>query len=440
VTTPADKDVAQEQARALAQRAMEMVCVSLPHLSGLAHAVEVIVDDRVPSAAVTASGRLLISPSWFGALTLGDAAFVFAHELLHLALRHHQRAAESDDHHDANIVQDWIINDMLCEALEHHVPCGGLYRHGARHRSFEELLLVLNEGRRQGEIEACCSWVGDTPVEGRSEINPMQAALEQAGLVAQAPRHAERTTPEIDGFDLINLEQERALFPEETRHALGERQRLITQLAEQAAALVEIQRMVESTTSGDVLSTGITAFELHAAQVHYRPPWQRALQRWMDAVAPGQRSWARASRRGGQRSDIVLPGRKREGWTLHIVMDTSGSMTDTLALVLGAIASFCRASGVGEIHIVQCDTEVSVDEWLTPDELHRYRIAGYGGSDMSPAMHRLGADPEVEAALVITDGWIDYPTQPMPYDVLWVLTANCRRFNPPYGSVIPMLG
>ena len=33
----------------------------------------------------------------------------------------------------------------------------------------------------------------------------------------------------------------------------------------------------------------------------------------MDAVAPGERTYARPSRRSGDRSDVVLPGRRREG-------------------------------------------------------------------------------------------------------------------------------
>ncbi|HRD76906.1 MAG TPA: hypothetical protein PK264_13390, partial [Hyphomicrobiaceae bacterium] len=61
-------------------------------------------------------------------------------------------------------------------------------------------------------------------------------------------------------------------------------------------------------------------------------------------------------------------------------------------------------------------------------------------SDMSPAMDRLADDPLVRAAIVITDGDITYPTDAMPYDVLWVLPMGASRaFNPPYGRTILML-
>jgi predicted metal-dependent peptidase len=67
----------------------------------------------------------------------------------------------------------------------------------------------------------------------------------------------------------------------------------------------------------------------------YRPPWQIALHRWMDAVTPGERTYTRASRRGADRTDVVLPGRLRAGWSLSIVLDTSGSMSSHLARALG---------------------------------------------------------------------------------------------------------
>jgi predicted metal-dependent peptidase len=135
---------------------------------------------------------------------------------------------------------------------------------------------------------------------------------------------------------------------------------------------------------------------------------------------------------------VVLAGRKRIGWALHIVLDTSGSMVEEIPRVLGVISAFCEAVGVGAIHILQCDVRVTQDEWVDPEELLRYTVAGFGSSDMSQAMLRLADDPEVEAALVLTDGYIDFPANAMPYQVLWVLTEAHppESFTPGYGHVI----
>lgn len=114
-------------------------------------------------------------------------------------------------------------------------------------------------------------------------------------------------------------------------------------------------------------------------------------------------------------------------------------MYDTLSRILGVIASFCDSLMIPEIHLLQCDTEVTSDEWLSPEELQNYTIRGMGGSDMTPGMEYLAQDPEVENLIVITDGYIDYPDEAMPYEVLWVLTEE-YDFRPAYGKIIQLEG
>jgi hypothetical protein len=76
---------------------------------------------------------------------------------------------------------------------------------------------------------------------------------------------------------------------------------------------------------------------------------------------------------------VVLAGRRREGWTLHVVLDTSGSMWLALPRVLGALATFCQASAVDLIRLIQCDVEVTADDWLHPEELARFCVRGFSG-------------------------------------------------------------
>jgi predicted metal-dependent peptidase len=181
---------------------------------------------------------------------------------------------------------------------------------------------------------------------------------------------------------------------------------------------------------------------------HHAPPWQWAMQQWLESTAQSVRTYARPSRRGAPsrgvgmqaQYNIVLAGKKREGYTLHIVMDTSGSMWEVLPKALGVISAFCEPMNIETIHIVQCDVDVTSDDWVEPSELSHYPIKGFGGSDMSAAMVQLADDAEVERILIITDGYVEYPNEPMPYDVLWVLTADGDAyydgFSPSYGQVI----
>jgi hypothetical protein len=52
-------------------------------------------------------------------------------------------------------------------------------------------------------------------------------------------------------------------------------------------------------------------------------------------------------------------------------------------------------------------------------------------------MLELARDPELSAAIVITDGYIDYPQSAMPYAVLWAVTHQ-SEFAPPYGQVLQL--
>ena len=76
-------------------RGLRLVTVPLPYLAGLAAAVRVTIDDRVPTMGVFASGRMLVNPAFADRLNGNDLVFVLAHELLHLALRTHDRARGS---------------------------------------------------------------------------------------------------------------------------------------------------------------------------------------------------------------------------------------------------------------------------------------------------------------------------------------------------------
>ena len=261
--------------------------------------------------------------------------------------------------------------------------------------------------------------------------NPLADALRKAGIVQPGAGR---------DIDVLTDEQERKWFPGVTKRDQGIRREQITQAAARAASLDKLRTAVERVRGkpGENQGMGELGDEVSletALRGMYAPPWEVALQRWMEATAPGPRSFARPSRRGADRQDLVLAGRKREGWTLNIVLDASGSMFGEFPVILGAIASFYESVNVSEVRIVQCDVEVSSDEVVDIDQLNGFYIAGYGGSDMSPAMHRLAEDPEVEAAIVLTDGYIQYPEEPMPYAVLWAITGG-DSFSAPYGQVI----
>jgi predicted metal-dependent peptidase len=392
-------------------RGLRMTTVALPHLAGLAAATRVVLDHRIPTMGVFASGRLVANPQFVRRLRENELVFVLAHELLHLALRTHDRAKGSD-RLQFNYAHDYIINDILRTELGFaHIPANGLDMPGAREKSAEEILLEMRRNERATKTRV---------FEGE--------ATSMRRMFGGGEAH--------DGAgDVLGAKMEREMFPDDAAAQDAHAERM-KELAAKALGLAAAMGRLRGLRGTD---PGATRQVVSALRDVYRPPWELALQRWLESVAPGERTFARAARRTAPQVDVVLPGRRREGWILNVVLDTSGSMATAIPRALGAIALFCDAVAVDQVRLLQCDAAVTSDETLAPPELAEREIAGYGGSDLSPAMRRLADDSAVRAAVVITDGDIAYPPEPMPYNVLWVLPArDAARFNPPYGRVVAM--
>jgi predicted metal-dependent peptidase len=371
------------------------------------------LDRRVETMGVFASGRLLVNPGFARRLPPQDLRFVLTHELYHLTLRTHERGRGSDPT-QFNFAHDYIINDLLRHELQRNdIPAGGLDRPGARHLSAEA---IMEQVRRSG----CC---------------PLKS-WDPRGVYPQLSYPEDGDGQQTPVSDVLSESTERAMFPDLTA---ADQQARTAEVESRAKSALSLQAMME-VMKGKGTEAGTGQDMVSALRGLYQPPWELALQRWLESAAPSDRSYARPSRRGADRTDVVLPGRKREGWTLHIILDTSGSMIEEIPRALGAIADFCEAMGVEEIHLIQCDAAVQNDEIVSPAELARWQISGYGGSDLGPAMQRLSEQGSALAAIVLTDGDIDYPPEPMPYHVLWVLPGwkSPDEFQPRYGKVLSM--
>jgi predicted metal-dependent peptidase len=396
------------------ERGLRMVTVPFPHLAGLVAATRATLDDRIPTIGVFASGRLSANPKFVDGLKDSELVFVLAHEMLHLALRTHDRA-KGADHVEFNYAHDYIINDILRTELGVAVPAGGLDMPGARERSAEEIVLEMR--RNQQSPTKTRVWQGQ-PIS--------------AGRIFGA---AGRTGQSAEAGDVLDEATEGGMYPDEVAEARAHAEK-VREAAAKALSLARAMGLSRGLRGADAGTASQTVLALRGL---YRIPWELALQRWIESVAPGDRTFSRPSRREVQQADVVLPGRRREGWILNVVLDTSGSMTEAIPPVLGTLAEFCDAVAVDRVRLVQCDAAVTRDELLDPYELAERRIEGYGGSNLSPALRYLAEDQHVRAVVVITDGEIAYPPEPMPYELLWLVSAGSPvPFTPPYGRVVLM--
>ena len=440
-----------------------------PYLGGIFTKLDIRFDYRIDTAAVTPFGKLLFNPVFFDHLAPGlETAFVVAHELLHLAQGFFERTGNFKDKEPLNIAHDILINELLCDTMNlPEPPCNGLswkwFLEVSDHEwytklshpipgipnpaekasaySLEQLVRIIISVEDTGSHPGNEAWGGKRGGTAKpGDVltgNPFADAFDNGSPEKPGSARVRRGTITLD---ILDEETEKKLFPDEDE---SERRQTRNEL-EKVLHKSLLQKIVLSSADERILGTdpgNIQCDDVEVIKSTYSPPWEMAMQRWFDGAAVSKRSWARPSRRGAWRTDVVLPSRSRDFLTLHIILDTSGSMARDIPGILGQISAFARNVGIGQVHVIQCDADVQQDEFIEVDQLERYQVTGYGGSDLSPAMMKLAEDPDVTSVLIITDGDIEYPPNEddIPYDVLWCI-PECwswsKNFSAPYGKII----
>jgi predicted metal-dependent peptidase len=392
----------------------------MPHLAGLSRMVEVFIDSRVATAGISKCGRLYINPDFFAGLDEAERCFVLAHELMHISLLSHDRG-EGSDQELFNIAHDYIINDILKFKMGmKKVPANGLEMADARFMSAEELYFKLKKEKKEN------------PEEFRKQHEPWKTRKADEGKIGS-------------NTDVLSDESLELLDPEisdEDKNEKIEEIRKEAQRSQATATLIErldhiehLEKIASEHWAGTL--PGDSEYMVTMLSNCHKPPWEMALQSWVENAVDRVRTYARASRRSSWSNDYVMPGRVREGFTINIVMDTSGSMIHNFSKILGLIAEFCESVNIQSVRILQCDVCVTSDELIDVSDLKDFVVKGMGGSDMSPAMNLLAEDPEIESVIVITDGYIDFPDKEnITYNVLWAVTDFNFGFKPSYGHVL----
>ena len=86
----------------------------------------------------------------------------------------------------------------------------------------------------------------------------------------------------------------------------------IRKAAAKAASLAEMRDKMQAASQDPAsMEPQRGSAMMKAVRDAYSPPWELAMQRWMDSLVPGERTYARPSRRGAEDVGFVRPGRRR---------------------------------------------------------------------------------------------------------------------------------
>ncbi|MEN3535338.1 hypothetical protein AAH991_09535 [Microbispora sp. ZYX-F-249] len=346
---------------------------SYPLLGALAAGMTIVADVDlargwdISVAAVNAeAAEIYVNP--LVSMTTEEWRFVLAHEMLHAALRHGERAGPRDPY-VWNVACDFVVNGWLVEMGVGEMPEGLLHDPALHGLSCEAVYdRIVRDGRRLRKLAT---------LRGRGLGDVIGEPLPRPGVPGR----------------YVDLD-------EYYRNAL------VTGLA------------YHHNGGRGLLPAGLEQ-EIRALD-HPPLPWDAALARWFEEHVPAverRRSYARASRR-----QSATPGIPRPGWlrpeeavrraTFGVVLDTSGSMkVRLLGKALGAVASYATARDVARARVVFCDA-VAYDAGylLVEDIAGRVRVRGRGGTILQPGvdlLERAEDFPGDGPILVITDGECD---------------------------------
>lgn len=170
-------------------------------------------------------------------------------------------------------------------------------------------------------------------------------------------------------------------------------------------------------------------------------PWQKVLGRQMrgsvrSRIGTMDVSYARRNRRrhnervitaDGTGHRLVIPAHTDPTPRIHIIRDTSGSMTnDDLAKVTSevvAIAKKIRVRG-DDLLITDVDATAYASKGFT-NARSMGTVTGRGGTDMCVGItHALAAKPKPTVIVVMTDGWTPWPSQQTRIPVIAVIIGK----------------
>ena len=366
------------------------LCTRTPFLGSLLLFAETISTDKIPTAA-TNGRHILINPQFFERLTLDQQEAVLLHEVLHAALLHVPRGIGRDAKR-WNIAADTVINGVLVRE-GFALPKDSVRIQALEHLSVEEVYDLLEK----------------SPWAGQDILLPSPDLLIEEGMKDQpGPKAGSLGQEEI---------REAEAYWRNAREQAG----IMAESLLQGSLPASLQRELES---------------LKAGQLN----WRHYLWRYLVRTPIDFREFDR--RFIGKR--MYLETLEGESVFVAVAVDTSGSIDNRqLQAFLSEVQSILLAYPHLVCHLYYADADVH-----GPYELAAHTSlpppVGGGGTDFRPFFTKLTQENSPWAttlAVYLTDGYGDFPSEPPPFPVLWVITpGGLDSAYFPFGETVRLLG
>ncbi|MCZ7563954.1 MAG: VWA-like domain-containing protein [Burkholderiales bacterium] len=359
----------------------------------------------VPSAAcrtVATDGRgFHFNPAFVARLDFGETQFVLAHEALHCALLHFDRARHRVRRRWDRAC-DYAVNQLLVDDGM-RAPAGVLRDPRLRGLAAEEIYPLLDDAYQERPLDE--HWFG-------AAVGHPPPAAGVGGAHAAAPVAPSLLDAHRDDFDEVRA---RAPFVTPAPALEGT---LAAQWRERLAGAG-----IEAAAAGRL---GTVFRRVLDSLAQPRLPWRALLARFLMTLAREDYSFQRPSRREG---DAILPGLASGETNLAVALDTSGSIGardfDAFVGEIDALTGQIRA----RVTLLACDDALASGAPWRFEPWERLALppglAGGGGTRFTPVFEWLDAEAvRPDALLYFTDALGEFPERAPAYPVLWLVKGN----------------
>jgi predicted metal-dependent peptidase len=369
-------------------KAITALMISQPFFGSMVYHMHPTLTRELPMKSAATDGRdLFVDPDFLVTLYRDEAAFVIAHEVLHVVSKHHARRGGRDPEL-WNAAADYSINPTLCLCQGLRQPKG-----------------LLNDKRYH-----------DMTAEQIYNLLIKMPKSEQAIVRAEFRKAAAMTGVVVDPEEPESQAE---------RDEQEKRERDLDFAVHQAAHEARMAGKLPGALS-DMVSAA------DAPKV----TWSERLRHALSGYGADDYTWSKFNR-AGMMHGVYLPSTR--GYAcgpIVIMLDSSGSVTNEDAReYLGETNVIVSEVRPEVTWFGQCDT--SVKEWIElEDELPTIEVKGRGGTKLQPAfdwVEDMGVVPQVliyMTDLDVQEG--DEPSDP-GYPVIWL--CNSARVGP-FGETI----
>lgn len=176
---------------------------------------------------------------------------------------------------------------------------------------------------------------------------------------------------------------------------------------------------------------------------HLKPKanWKEILADFITEKARNDYNWNRPSRRYMNQGLYIPRLDNNDLGDIAVMFDTSGSVSgDEINQYGTELAQIFTAFPEKEIRVIYIDSKVKGTEVVSTSNLDNLSPVGGGGTNFRPGFDWLEKNDENPSAVIyFTDGECsEFPNEPA-CEVIWVLTRVNNYFEPPFGEVISLI-